>query len=201
MNEGHLSDDRLIDICLNASTALEQAHLAICARCEARRIEIVAILAELDDAATQDAGVAFPEARLEKQHASILHRVEHDGRPGRLVAFPAQQPSAIVMTPTRPPARWAAAVAAAAFVAGVITGNWTHTFSDRGTAFRSGTASGSGVPSHIIASEGDAASLRPVPTTFSEDEFLEQIEAAASRNGPAALRPLDAMTPRAGEVR
>jgi len=195
MNEGHLSDDRLIDICLNASTSVEQAHLAICARCEARRVEIVAILAELDDAATQDAGVAFPEARLEKQHASILHRVEHDGRPGRLVAFPAQQPPAIVMTPTRPPARWAAAVAAAAFVAGVITGNWTHTFSESGTAFRSGA------PSHVVAIEAEQPSLRPVPTTFSEDEFLEQIEMAASRNGPAALRPLDVMTPRAGEVR
>ena len=195
MNEGHLSDDRLIDICLNASTPVEQAHLAVCARCEARRIEIVAILAELEDAATQDAGVAFPEARLEKQHASILHRVEHDGRPGRLVAFPAQQPTAIVMTPTRPPARWAAAVAAAAFVAGVITGNWTHTFSDSGTVLGSGT-----VPSHVVAGEVEQPP-RPVPTTFSEDEFLEQLEMAASRNGPAALRPLDAMTPRAGEIR
>jgi|SRR5688572_2064823 len=192
MNDRHLSDDRLIEICLNTSTSVEQAHLAICARCEARRIEIVAILAELDDAATQDAGAAFPEARLEKQHASILHRVEHDGRPGRLVAFPAQQASALIMTPTRPRARWAAAVAAAAFVAGVITGQWTHTFSGSGTAFRSGTA-----PSHIVASEADQLPLRPVPTTFSEDEFLEQIEMAASRNGPAALRPLDAMTPRA----
>jgi len=191
MNDRHLSDDRLIDICLNASTSVEQAHLAICARCEARRLEIVAILAELDDAATQDAGVAFPEGRLEKQHASILHRVEHDSRPGRLVAFPAQQASALIMTPTRPRARWAAAVAAAAFVAGVITGQWTHTLSPSGTAFRSGA------PSHIVASEADQQPLRPVPTTFSEDEFLEQIEMAASRNGPAALRPLDAMTPRA----
>lgn len=195
MNDRHLSDDRLIEICLSGSTSAEQAHLAICARCEARRLEIVAILAELDDAATQDAGVAFPEARLEKQHASILHRVEHDGRPGRLVAFPAQQASALIMTPTRPRARWAAAVAAAAFVAGVITGQWTHTFSSSGTAFRRGA------PSHIVASEADQLPLRPVPTTFSEDEFLEQIEMAASRNGPAALRPLDAMTPRAGEVR
>ena len=189
MNDRHLSDDRFIEICLNASTSIEQAHLAICAPCEARRLEIVAILAELDDAAAQDAGVAFPEARLEKQHASILHRVEHDGRPGRLVAFPAQQTSSVIMTPTRPPARWAAAVAAAAFVAGVITGQWTHTFSPSGIA-----------PSHIVASETDQP-LRPVPTTFSEDEFLGQIEMAASRNGPAALRPLDAMTPRAGEVR
>src|SRR4029453_19184407 len=106
MNDRHLSDDRLIEVCLNNSTTFEQAHLTICARCEARRIEIVAILAKLKAAPTKDAGAAFPAARLEKPHASILHRVEHDGRPGRLVAFPAPQPSAMVMTPTRPPARW-----------------------------------------------------------------------------------------------
>jgi hypothetical protein len=97
----------------------------------------------------------------------------------------------MVMTPTRPPARWAAAVAAAAFVAGVMTGQWTHPFS-----------SSSGVtPSQIVVASEAEQPPRPVPTTFSEDEFLEQIEVAASRNGPAALRPLDAMTPRAGEAR
>ena len=40
-----------------------------------------------------------------------------------------------------------------------------------------------------------------VATTFSEEEFLGQIESAGSRNGPPALRPLDAMTPRVWEVR
>ena len=86
--------------------------------------------------------------------------------------------------------RWAAAVAAAAFAAGVITGQWTHRLTDRDLP-----------GSRIVANETDQTSLRVVPTTFSDDEFLEQIEVAASRNGPAALRPLDAMTPRAWEVR
>ena len=190
MNAWHISDDRLIDICLNAATAAEQAHLTICSRCDARRLEIVGILAELDDAATQDAGVAFSHERLEKQHASILQRVESDGRPGRLVAFPAQRAGSTIMTPTRPRMRWAAAVAAAAFVAGVFTGQWTHLFteSDR-------------LPSHVVANETDQTPLLPVPTTFSEEEFLGQVELAASRNGPVALRPLDAMTPRAWDVR
>ena len=190
MNDCHISDDRLVDICLTAATAAEQAHLTICARCENRRLEIVGILAELDDAATQDAGVAFSDERLERQHASILQRVESDGRPGRLVAFPAPHVGASIMTPRRPRMRWAAAVAAAAFIAGVFTGQWTHIFTETDL-----------VPSHVVANERDAVPLLPVPTTFSEDEFLGQVELAASRNGPAALRPLDAMTPRAWDVR
>ena len=192
MTDRHISDDRLIEICLTPiPTSLEQAHLLACARCEARRVDVVGILAELDDAATQEASTVFPEAKLERQHARILQRVENDGRPGRVVSFPAQRPAAAFLTPTRPPMRWAAAVAAAAFVAGVLTGQWTHSFGDVSDA----------KPMHIVAGETDPSSLRAVPTTFSEEEFLGQIESAGSRNSPVVLRPLDAMTPRVWEVR
>jgi hypothetical protein len=87
--------------------------------------------------------------------------------------------------PSRLRVRWAAAASAAAFVAGVVTGQWTHDF----------TASAA-KPSHIVATEANPSALRAVPTTFSDDELLGEIEVAASRNGPAALRPLDAMTPK-----
>src|SRR5687767_2808740 len=191
MNERHIPDDRLIDLCTAAPAAAgEQAHLAICLRCESRRVEIVGILTELDDAATAEASTVFPDDKLERQHARILQRVDHDGRPGRLVAFPAHQPSTPFLSPSRPRVRWAAAVAAAAFVAGVLTGQWTHTFTEIDRT-----------PTHVVANETDDLPLRAVPTTFSEEEFLGQIEAAGSRNSPAALRPLDVMTPRVGEVR
>ena len=193
MNDQHLSDDRLIEICMASPTpALEQAHLAVCPRCAARCVEIVGILSELDEAATNEAGEIFPDERLERQHARILQRVDHDARPGRVVAFPAQQSTATILMPSRPHMRWAAGVAAAAFAAGVLTGQLTRNFTSRIDT----------TPSHIVANETDQAPLRAVPTTFeSEEEFLNQIEVAASRNGPAALRPLDAMTPRVGEVR
>lgn len=192
MNERHISDDRLIDLCMTAPAGPgEQAHLAVCLRCDARRLDIVGILSELDQAATEDAVSAFPDEKLERQHARILQRVEHDGRPGRLVAFPAHQPSTTFLSPTRPRVRWAAGVAAAAFVAGVLTGQWTHTFTTRVNQ----------APAFVIANEAEPEPLRAVPTTFSEEEFLGKIEVAASRNGPAALRPLDAMTPRVWEVR
>jgi hypothetical protein len=190
MIDSHISDDRLIDISLTSPcTSAERAHLAICARCEVRRGEVVGILSELDEAAATEAGAVFPDAKLERQHTRILQRVDHDGRPGRLVAFPAPHASSGLLMPSRPRVRWAAAVAAAAFLAGVFTGQWSHSF----TAI-------DGAPSKIVADVTDQ-SLRAVPTTFSEEEFLGQVELAASRNGPAALRPLDAMTPRAWEVR
>ena len=191
MNDRHISDDRLIEICLTpAPTSVEQAHLVACARCDARRVEVVNILAELDEAVAHEAGEVFPDAKLERQHARILQRVDQDGRPGQLVNFPAPRPAAPFLAPTRPRMRWAAGVAAAAFVAGVLTGQWTQNF----------TSITNAVPLHIVANEADQP-MRAVPTTFSEEEFLGQIESAGSRNGPPALRPLDAMTPRVWEVR
>jgi hypothetical protein len=188
MSERHLSDDRLIEICVGGPPVdAEQEHLIDCVQCAGRRESIVQILGELDQAATVEAEAAFPPDRLQRQQARILLRVEQDGRPGRLIAFPASQPTMILRT--RPHVRWAAGAAAAAFVIGLVAGHLVHELplrDDRATTV-------------VVANETDSAPLRAVPTTFSEDEFLSQIELAAGRNGPAALRPLDDMTPRAWE--
>jgi hypothetical protein len=186
MNEGHLSDDRLIEICVSGPALVaEQAHLSGCVKCEGRRLSVVDILAELDHAATVEAEAAFPPDRLYRQQARIAQRIEQHGRPGRLIAFPATQPA---VTRSRRHVRWAAGAAAAAFMIGMVTGHLVHELplsEDRA----------------VVAIENDSAPLRAVPTSFSEDEFLGQVELAAARNGPAALRPLDAMTPRAWEAR
>jgi hypothetical protein len=185
MNEGHLSDDRLIEICVaGPALAGEQTHLSGCVKCEQRRLSVVDILDELDQAATLEAEAAFPPDRLQRQQARIAQRIEQQGRPGRLIAFPASQPAA---TRPRPHVRWAAGAAAAAFVIGLVAGHLVHEL-----PLRDGRG--------VVAIEDDSPPLRAVPTTFSEDEFLGQVELAAGRNGPAALRPLDDMTPRAWEV-
>ena len=186
MNEAHLSDDRLIEICVSGpGLASEETHLNACVKCEQRRLSVVEILDELDQAATLEAEAAFPPDRLQRQQARIFQRIEQDGRPGRLIAFPVTQPT---MARTRPHVRWAAGAAAAAFVIGLVAGHLVHELplnDERG----------------VVANESDSVPLRAVPTTFSEDEFLGQLELAAARNGPVALRPLDDMTPRAWEDR
>lgn len=190
MNERHLSDDRLIEICVSGpAQPVESAHLVGCSACELRRVSIVQILQELDEAATSEADAAFPPERLERQQARIAQRIDQDGRPGRLIAFPSSQPTTVMRS--RPHVRWAAGVAAAAFVMGVVAGHLVHELPLRPERASTG----------IVGSDADSAPLRAVSTTFSEDEFLNQIELAAASNGPAALRPLDAMTPRAWEDR
>jgi len=190
--ERHISDDRLIDLCVSGSAApAERAHIAACLKCEMRRVSIVRILEELDQAATFEANAAFPPDRLERQQERILTRIEQDGRPGRLIAFPAAQEAPTTMLlRSRSRARWAAAAAAAAFVVGLLAGHMAHDLPLRNLA---GSA-------QVVVNENDESPLRAVSTTFSEDEFLNQVELAAARNGPAALRPLDVMTPRAWEV-
>ena len=191
MNEPHLSDDRLIELCVSGGAVpAERAHLTACTRCELRRGSVVQILQELDEAATVEADAAFPPDKLARQESRILQRIDQDGRPGRVIAFPASDAPSRPLR-SRPHVRWAAAVAAAAFLVGVVTGLVAHDIPSR--AERS--------TSQFVASDAEATTLRAVSTTFSEDEFLGQVEQAAGRSGPAALRPLDAMTPRAWDVR
>jgi hypothetical protein len=192
MNERHVCDDRLIDLCVSGAAAGsdEAAHLSACATCQARRLSIVGILEELDMAAAASADAAFPPDRLERQQARILQRVDQDGRPGRLIAFPANQPPATLLR-SRSGVRWAAAAAAAAFVFGLVAGHLAHNLS----------LGNEPQPAGIVSNNTAPPPLRAVSTTFSEDEFLGQIELAAAQSGPVALRALDAMTPRAWEVR
>ena len=193
MNERHLCDDRLIDLCVSGAAAAgdEAAHLSDCPTCEARRLSIVVILEELDTAAAASADAAFPPDRLERQQARILQRVDQDGRPGRVITFPASQPPATLLR-SRPRVRWAAAAAAAAFIFGLVAGHLAHDLSQGDEPPQSAS---------IVGNHTSPPPLRAVPTTFSEDEFLGQIELAAAQSGPVALRALDAMTPRAWEVR
>ena len=47
----------------------------------------------------------------------------------------------------------------------------------------------------------DAVVARTVVASLSDDELLGQIELAVDSPGPAVLAPLDALTPRAWDVR
>jgi hypothetical protein len=185
----HLSDDQLIELCLGGG-----AHpLSDCASCEARRADLAALLDEVSDTANHEADAAFPADRLARQQARILQRLEQDGRPGRLIAFPghAQEPAS---PRVRPGTRWIAAAAAAAFVIGLLAGHLAHDIPK--------ATSGPAAPVDRAIDTPPSSTLRAVATTFSEDEFLVQIELAADSPGPGtALRALHDVTPRAWEVK
>ena len=150
------------------------------------------LLEEISAAAAQEADAVFTPERLARQQAKILQRLEQDGRPARVITFPrhGQDPFAVR---ARPASRWIAVAAAAGLVVGLLAGHLAHDMPGRTAA-----------PAAVAGArptDAPQSALRAVATTFSEDEFLGQIELAADNVGGSSLRPLHDATPRAWEVK
>ena len=100
MSHPHLSDDRLIELYFDVETSSsDRAHLQICETCQSRRENLSETLDDIETVMTAEADEAFPADRLARQRARILQRVDQDGRPGRVIVFPAGHTSD---TPTAP---------------------------------------------------------------------------------------------------
>jgi hypothetical protein len=202
MKAEHLSDDRLIELCmLDALSAVEQQHLSTCARCDVRRVQLQRLLDDVSEAVDAAADAAFPLERLNRQQARILARLQHEGRPARVIAFPAgHAPHEPLVSRTRPASRWIAAAAVGGLVVGVIAGRFGHDYSfPRVAASRVIAARAMEQPE--LRAPGTTGAFREVAASISDDEFLNQIEIAIEAPAAAALQPLDDLTPRAWEVR
>jgi hypothetical protein len=192
MRHPHLSDDRLIDVCLDhAPAATEQQHLATCGVCEERRASLARLLNETSTVAVAEADAVFTDERLARQRAHILQRVEQESRQGRLISFPAGQTSSPSLLRARPAARWIAGAAAAGLFIGLLAGHLTHDFT-----------AGRVMPSSLTESRAASspAAFQAVSTSMSEEEFLGRLEIAIEGTGSSALRPLDDLTPLVWEV-
>jgi hypothetical protein len=154
--------------------------------------ELARLLGEHRESVNAEADAAFPADRLARQQGRILARIEHEGRPGRVIAFPAGHAPVPAALRARPGMRWVAGAAAAGLLIGVLAGQFTYDFS---TSDRARVA-------QVVASRPDAGApaLRAVSTTLSEEEFLGQLELAIEGIRPDSLQPLDEMTPRVWEI-
>ena len=202
MKASHLSDDRLIEVCLlDPPSAPEQQHLSECAPCDARRVRLQRLLDDVSETACAAADAAFPPERLTRQQARILAHLKHEGRPARVIAFPAgyaQHDAAA--SRTRPGSRCIAAAAVAGLVVGVIAGRFGHDYSfGRPGPARVIVARTADDPE--VRAAGSTGAIREVTASISDEEFLNQIEMAIDAPAAAALQPLDDLTPRAWEVR
>ena len=200
MRADHLSDDRLIELSmLDAPSASEQQHLSACTRCDARRVRLHRLLEDVSDGATAAADAAFPPERLARQHSRILARLMQEGRPARVIAFPAAYTqSEPVVSRTRPPSRWIAAAAVAGLVVGVIAGRFGHDypFSRSSQVIITHSAE-----APELRAPGTSGPIREASVSISEDEFLSQLEMAIDSPAAAALQPIDDLTPRTWDVR
>jgi hypothetical protein len=201
MQAKHLPDDRLIELCVvDTPSATEQQHLSACARCDARRVRLQRMLDDVAHTATAAADAAFPPERLARQQARILTHLQHDGRPARVIAFPAgHTPHEPSVTRTRPGSRWIAAAAVAGLVVGAIAGRFGHDYSFRRPAAHVIVAHAVEQPE--LRATSSTAGIREVTASLSEDEFLSQREMAIDAPAAAALQPIDDLTPTAWEVR
>jgi hypothetical protein len=191
MRHSHLSDDRIIDVCLDrVPAAIERQHLETCAVCEGRRANLARLLADVSDIARAEADTVFTPERLSRQRAHILQRLEQAARHGRVISFPAAQGQGPTLLRARPGMRWVAGAAAAGLVIGLLAGHFAH---DLPAGIALPPASQAGRPE-------TRATLQAVSTTMSEEEFLGRLEVAIEGTSGSALRPLDDLTPLVWEV-
>jgi len=185
MRHPHLSDDRLIQVCLDrAPEALERQHLETCAACGERRANLDRVLADVSDVAHAEADAVFTAERLDRQRTRILQRLEQDARQGRVISFPAPPGHVPTLLGARPRMRWIAGAAAAGLVIGLFAGQLARL-----------------IPGGMPASQvRPAATLQAVSTPLSEEEFLGRMELAVEGTSGSALRPLDDLTPLVWEV-
>lgn len=190
MTDMHLSDDRIIELCLDAQASPDdRTHLRTCADCERRRAVLAGTLREISTVVVAEADAAFPQARLDRQRERILNRVDQDGRPARVISFPNSQSHEPAAAGSRRRVRWAgiAAAVAISFLIGQMAERRWHEQPARAAT------------PVLTAAPGDVG---PVRASLVDDDFtFGQIEDAGGRGGPVALQSLDALTPRAWDVR
>ena len=190
MAHPHLSDDRLIEVCLHhAPGVTEQQHLATCEACQPRRSSLARLLDDTADVAAAEADALFTDERLSRQRAHILQRVEQESRHGQLISFPHGHATSPTLLRVRPASRWIAGAAAAGLFIGLLAGHLTHDFT-----------AGRVLPAQRGLATPATATIQAVSTSMSEEEFLGRLEIAIEGTGGSALRPLDDLTPLVWEV-
>jgi hypothetical protein len=195
MRYSHLSDDRLIEVWLDAAhDQSAQRHLDVCQSCAARHQTLVNLLADCTAVAETESDTAFGDERLQRQHARILQRIAHDGRPARVITFPAAHSAQAVPLRNRPTMRWIAGAAAAGLAIGLLAGELVE-----GLRTIDMRRSSQPIAAQTVRSATPAA-VRTVSTTLSDDEFLQRMDSVVDRSGGGALGPLDQLTPRVWEV-
>jgi len=201
MRPYHLSDDRLVEVCLlDGVSPAEQKHLHVCPECEARRAQLCEMIDDMSASIAAEADAQFPASRLARQQARILAQLQQDGRPARVIAFPAGYAQEPVASRTNSSRRWIAAAAAAGLIVGVLAGRLGYNHPLLRPAGGRVVATRVAEPEEIRSVDG-VPGIREVAVSISDEEFLSQLEFASNGPATAALQPLDELTPLPWEVR
>ena len=205
--EQHIPADRLTALAFaaraprNVSSAHpdDQAaldHVAECDDCAARFTQMAMDADALREVACAQADEVFDDGMLDAQRTRILDRLAHLGQTARVISFPRRSREA-AMPVSSTGRRWTSVAAAAGLIIGLVAGQMLHF-----------------IPSAPLPIGDDAVSIQAVdrPTTggivpvsasfpsLSDDELMEEVEAAVQLRRSQSLRAIDALTPTAADL-
>jgi len=195
----HLQEERLFD-CYLAERGGDPIdlpaaeHLADCAECGARYADLVHFMDNLREEADAETGEIFIAERLRLQQQQILRRIEHIGRPARVISFPRQFVARHISPAAHGLTRWVYAAAAAGLVVGVALG---AVYESEWRALQTGRRPGVYQLNTARTGRGVAAlkdGLAPGADVV-DDAFLSDLEMALEQPHTRSLQPFDALTP------
>jgi hypothetical protein len=200
----HLNDEQLFDSYLSerggeAIDPPSAEHLADCRECSARYGELLHLMNAMRREADADTNEVFTADRLYAQKLQILRRLEHLGRPARVIDFPGHLAGRHMHSGgAHGVTRWVYAAAAAGLVIGVGLGavyqsEWaSFPTGRRSAAVRQIGASGA----HVTP----VATAAVTGTEGAEDAFLSDLDVALAQPHTPTLQPFDALTPHARDI-
>ena len=202
VRESHVPLDRLTALALvgrapeGEADRSALAHVTHCAQCADELARLAAVSDQWREAAVAEVDAIFDTARLDTQRSRILDRLAHLGQVARVLPFPTRSRE-IVMPVATGSRRWISVAAAAGLIIGLVAGQLLQfapldrtIARDQVTMQAPGRA---GTPTIV-----PAATSAPL---LSDDELLDEIEAAVQLRRAQSLRALDALTPTASEFR
>ena len=201
----HLQDDRLFECYFterggDAIDPPTAEHLADCASCGERYTDFTRFMDRLRTEGDAEADEIFTCERLRLQQQQIARRIEHIGRPARIISFPGRLVRrTLTASATRMAPRWIAAAAAAGLFVGVALGA-SYKFnafihSARNSLVRAADTSR---PARItpVATRGSSQA-----DVAADDAFLSDLDVALERPHTRELLAFDAFTPHVREIR
>ena len=166
---------------------------------------------DLSVEADAESDAVFTPERLRAQQQQILRRIEHVGRPARVISFPSHVPADRASTglltrrraglPPRPPpdSSWASALGAtiewqrhARQASSHRASLWPRVRTD---------APANALPAASPAPAATELVATPAPEAVGDDAFLSDLEVALERTQTRELRAIDALTPHVREIR
>ena len=201
----HIPTDRLTALALvarapqdcspdNSADHAALAHLSQCDQCGSRFADLTFEMDGLRDLAFAQADDVFDDAVLDAQRTRILDRLAHLGQTARVITFPApaREPVIPVSSTGR---RWISVAAAAGLIIGLVAGQMLHFVP--GTAFRDNASVRQVADTSASPNILPASASQPL---LSEEELMEEVEAAIQLRRVRGLRVIDALTPTPTDV-